>query len=164
MHLSQSATVITIGLLLACATSSAEERSASSSQRYLIHVPSEVKFGQLQPAVASEPAAQPAEEDAEPLVFMAETTSGMTIQFETQSDLTTKLPLKLSVGGSQQGTWWANNTNDATASTHEAVAEGTSVQASTLSAGWTTLKIITTNPPTASDDTMTTIVVTIVAH
>ena len=164
MQLSQLTTVITIGLLFACARGSAEDRSASSSQRYTIHVPREIKFGHVQPPAVNEQVEQLAKEDAESVVFMAETTSGMTIQFETQSEPSRKLPLKLSVGGSQQGSWWASGANDVTGSTHESVAEATIVQATTLGAGWTTLKIDVANLPATADATVTTIVVTIVAH
>jgi hypothetical protein len=93
---------------------------------------------------------------------MAETTSGLTIQFDSQSE--SPLPLKLTVGGNQQGAWWANEAHDLTGTTYEPTAEGTSVQASTLGAGWTTLAIDVVGPSAASDETLTTIVVTIVAH
>ena len=162
MHLSPSATVVAIGLLFTCAHSSAEDRSAASSQRYRIHVPEEVKFGTVEPQAAGEPVAQQAHEVAGSLAFMAETTSGLTIQFDSQS--ASPPPLKLTVGGSQQGDWWANEAHDVTGTTHEATAEGTSVQASTLGAGWTTLTIDVVGPSATSDETLTTVVVTIVAH
>ena len=161
MPLAKSAALVAIGLLFTSAYCAAEDRSASSSQRYRIHVPSEVKFGTVEPAAVSEPVAQPAKEDSEPLVFMAETTSGLTIQFDSQS--ASPPPLKLTVGDSQQGDWWANEADD-TGTIHEPTAEGTSVQASTLGAGWTTLTIDVVSPSAVADPMLTTIVVTIVAH
>ena len=135
MHFAQFATSIVIGSLIVCSSGSAEDRSTSSSQRYTIHVPKEVKFGSVQPATVDAPATQPVKEDAESLVFMAETTSGLTIQFETRAGWARKQSLKLTVGDSQRGDWWANNIDAASESTHETVAEGTSVEASTLRAG-----------------------------
>ena len=164
MHLSQLATFIAIGLLFVGTYCSAEDRSASSSQRYRIHVAREVRFGPLEPPVASEQAAASTKEDAESLSFMAETTSGLTIQFEVESELTQKLPLQVTVGGSKRGSWWANNSDGTSESTREKVAEGTNVQASTHKAGWTMLKIDTASPSAATDETITTIVVTIVPH
>ena len=163
MRLSNSATALTIGLLLACTNSSAENRSASSSQRYVIHVPKEVKFGTIETPELNAPLAQHQMEDADSVVFMAETTAGVTILFETDDTATQKLPLKLTVGGGEDDNWWANEADDQTGSQSESVAEAASVQASTLKAGWTTLEL-GVSEPSAADAAMTTIVVTIVAH
>ena len=161
MRLSHSATALTIGLLLACANGSAENRSASSSQRYVIHVPKKVMFGPVEISDVNEPLAQHPMEDADSVVFMAETTAGVTIQFETESAV--PLPLKLTVGGGEDDNWWANEADDQAGSQSESVAEAASVQASTLKAGWTTLEM-GVSEPSAADAAMTTIVVTIVAH
>ena len=164
MHRSQLATVLAVGLLFACPDGSGEDRSASSQQRYTIHIPQKVKFWLAEPPAFGAPVTLPANENAESLVFSAETTSGTTILFETEGEPSRKLSLKLTVGGTQQESWWANEVNGAAALTHGSVAEGTSVQASTLGAGWTTLTIGTISPATMSDETITTIVVTIVPH
>lgn len=160
MQLSKLFTLITIVFLSACANASAEERSASSQQRYTIHVPTEVKFGQMQLPAVKEAVNQNATAVADSLVFMAETTSGLTIQFETRS----ATPLQLTVGERARGNWWANQANDLSGSTRELVVAATSVQATTLGAGWTTLKLDVAGPPAAADESITTIVVTIVAH
>ncbi|MEO8495926.1 MAG: hypothetical protein ABI614_12700, partial [Planctomycetota bacterium] len=91
---------------------------------------------------------------------MAETTSGLTIQFESQS----ATPLQLTVGDGTRGNWWASQTQDSIGSTREVVATATSVQATTRGAGWTTLKLGVADQSAGSDATVTTIVVTIVAH
>ena len=160
MHLTRLAAVMTIVFLFACADSSAQQRSTSSRQLYRVHVPREVNFG-LQAAAFNLPSPQPVQEDAQSLVFMADTTSGVTIQFETKSESS---PLKLTVGGRQRGNWWARDTKDQTGSKGESVAEANSVQASTLRPGWTTLKLDVAEPPVGSDEEVTTIVITIVAH
>ncbi|MEO8497093.1 MAG: hypothetical protein ABI614_18630, partial [Planctomycetota bacterium] len=85
MQLSKSVTLVTVALLSVCVQSSAEERTAASSQRYMIHVPTEVKFAQVQLPTINEAAEQNAAAHAALLFFMAETTSGLTIQFESQS-------------------------------------------------------------------------------
>lgn len=163
MHLSRPATALTISLLFACAYSSAEDRSALSSQRYRMHVPKEVKFGQVEPASIIEPPALPANEDADSILFMAETTSGLTIQFDMESTVQHS-PLKLTVGGSQTENWWANEPAAETGSKSELVVEAYSVQASTFKPGWSTLQLDVPEPPAGSNAEITTIVVTIVAH
>lgn len=162
MHLSPPATALTISLLFACAYSSAEDRSASSSQRYRVHVPKEIKFGQIEPASIIEPPAQPANEDANSILFMAETTSGLTVQFDMESAV--PQPLKLTVGGSQTENWWANEATAETGSKSELVVEANSVQASTFKPGWSTLQLDVPEPPAGSNAEITTIVVTIVTH
>jgi hypothetical protein len=162
MHLSSPATALTISLLFACAYCTAQDRRSSSSQRYRIHVPKEVKFGQVEAAPANEPPAPLADADAESLLFMAETTSGLTIQFDMESAV--PQPLKLTVGGSQTENWWANEANTESGSKGELVVEAYSVQASTFKPGWSTLQLDVPEPPAVSDAEITTIVVTIVAH
>jgi hypothetical protein len=120
------------------------------------HVPQKVKLG-LQPSSVKEPAALQGNENVESLVFVAETNSGVTIQFETAS----KQPLKLTVGG---GNWWANAASDVTGSTGEVEAKAGSVQATTFRPGWTTLHLEVAKPAIASTAEVTTIVVTIAVH
>lgn len=156
MHLTSAGTAIAISLLFTCGFNLAQERSVSSSQRYVMHVPQKVKLG-LQPSSVKEPIAQQGREDVESLVFVAETTSGVTIQFETES----KQPLKLTVGS---GNWWASASSDVTGSTSEVEAEAGSVQATTFRPGGTTLHLEVAKPAIASTAEVTTIVVTIAAH
>ena len=156
MHFSLTRTAIAIGLLFICTYSLGQERSVSTGQRYVMHVPEQVKFGLL-PTPVKDPNAPRGKEDVESLMFVAEASSGMTIQFETES----KRPLQLTVGS---GNWWAGATSDVTGSTSEFQAKACRVEASTFRPGRTTLQLDVATPDVGSAAKVITIVVTFVAH
>jgi hypothetical protein len=164
MHFWPATTAVVFGLLCVGASGLAQDRSASTSQRYRVHVPSKVQFGTAQPAENNESFAAAAAQGVQSLAFVAETTSAVTIQFETESSVSTKQPLKLTVGGSQRANWRATASHDISGSKREYVVEATSVHVSTLKAGWSTLTLDVANPSAGSDVSLTTVIVTIVAH